>query len=129
VSERITQSVSSIQKINATQILNSTSGNFYQSIGNLKEIDVTTSSAGFQVINTRGFNTTAPVRIVQFIDGMDNQAPGLNFSVGNLVGASEIDLESIEIISGASSALYGPNAFQGVIAMKSKNLLISKDYK
>jgi iron complex outermembrane receptor protein len=121
VSERITQSVSSIQKINATQILNSTSGNFYQSIGNLKEIDVTTSSAGFQVINTRGFNTTAPVRIVQFIDGMDNQAPGLNFSVGNLVGASEIDLESIEIISGASSALYGPNAFQGVIAMKSKN--------
>ncbi len=121
VSERITESNSSIQKLNALQIQNSASGNFYQSIGNLKEIDVTTSSAGFQIINTRGFNTTAPVRMVQFIDGMDNQAPGLNFPVGNLVGASEIDLESVEIISGASSALYGANAFQGVVAMKSKN--------
>jgi outer membrane receptor protein involved in Fe transport len=121
VSERITESNSSIQKLNALQIQNSASGNFYQSMGNLKEIDVTTSSAGFQIINTRGFNTTAPVRMVQFIDGMDNQAPGLNFPVGNLVGASEIDLESVEIISGASSALYGANAFQGVVAMKSKS--------
>jgi len=126
VSERITQSNSSIQKLNALQIQNSASGNFYQSIGNLKEIDVTTSSAGFQIINTRGFNTTAPVRMVQFVDGMDNQAPGLNFPVGNLVGASEIDLESVEVISGASSALYGANAFQGVVAMKGKNPF---DYK
>jgi iron complex outermembrane recepter protein len=119
--ERITESPVSIQKINTTQIRNSASGNFYQSIGNLKEIDILTSSLGFQSINTRGFNTTAPVRMVQFIDGIDNQAPGLNLPVGNLVGALDIDLDNIEIISGASSALYGANAFQGVISMTSKS--------
>lgn len=87
----------------------------------MKEIDVLSSSLGFQSINTRGFNTTAPVRMVQFIDGIDNQAPGLNLPVGNLVGALDIDLDNIEIISGASSALYGANAFQGVISMTSKS--------
>ncbi|MCB9034027.1 MAG: TonB-dependent receptor [Chitinophagales bacterium] len=121
ISEKITESPSSIQKLSAKQIQAAASGDFYQSLGNLKEIDITTSSMGFQVFNTRGFNTTAPVRVVQFIDGMDNQAPGLNFPVGNLVGASDLDLQSVEIISGASSALYGANAFQGIIAMETKS--------
>ncbi len=121
ISERMQTSPSSIQKINIKQIQNSASGNFYQGLGNMKDVDITTSSMGFQVFNTRGFNTTAPVRIVQFIDGIDNQAPGLNFPVGNLVGANDLDLESVEVISGASSALYGANAFQGVVSMTSKN--------
>lgn len=126
LSERIQTSPSSIQKLNAKQIQFSASGNFYQSLGNMKEVDITTSSMGFQVFNTRGFNTTAPVRVVQFIDGIDNQAPGLNFPVGNLVGANDLDLESVEVISGASSALYGANAFQGVVSMQTKNPF---DYK
>ncbi len=126
LSERIQTSPSSIQKLNAKQIQFVASGNFYQSLSNLKEVDITTTSMGFQVFNTRGFNTTAPVRIVQFIDGMDNQAPGLNFPVGNLVGANDLDLESVEVISGASSALYGPNAFQGIVSMQTKNPF---DYK
>lgn len=127
LSERIQTSPSSIQKLNTKQIQNVASGNFYQSLGNLKDVDITTSSMGFQVFNTRGFNTTAPVRVVQFIDGMDNQAPGLNFPVGNLVGANDLDLESVEIISGASSALYGANAFQGVVSMQTKNPFDFKD--
>lgn len=121
VSERIIESPVSIQKLNATQIANSASGNFYQSMGNLADVDITTSSLGFQIINTRGFNTTAPVRMVQFVDGIDNQAPGLNFPIGNLVGASDIDLGSVELISGAASAMYGANAFQGVVSMISKD--------
>lgn len=121
VSERIIESPVTIKKLNVSQIANSASGNFYQSMGNMADVDITTSSLGFQIINTRGFNTTAPVRMVQFVDGIDNQAPGLNFPVGNLVGASDIDLASVELISGAASALYGANAFQGVVSMISKD--------
>lgn len=121
VSERIIESPITIQKINASQIANAASGSFYQSMGNLQDVDITTSSLGFQIINTRGFNTTAPVRMVQYVDGIDNQAPGLNFPIGNLVGASDIDLASVELISGAASALYGSNAFQGVVSMISKD--------
>jgi len=121
VSETILESTATIQKMNARDIQEVASGDFYSGLGNLQGVDVTTTSLGFQVVNMRGFNTTAPVRVVQFVDGMDNQAPGLNFPVGNMVGANDLDLESVEIISGPASALYGPSAFQGVVSMKTKN--------
>jgi outer membrane receptor protein involved in Fe transport len=52
---------------------------------------------------------------------MDTQAPALNFPIGNLNGPSELDVESVELIPGASSALYGPNAFNGILLVNSKN--------
>jgi iron complex outermembrane recepter protein len=121
IGETIMESSVQIQKISAKEIRSAASGDFYQSMGNLKEVDILQSSIGFKVFNTRGFNSTAPNRIVQMIDGHDNQAPGLNFPVGNLVGANDLDLANVEVISGAASALYGPNAFQGVISMNTKS--------
>lgn len=121
VGETILESAATIQKMSPRDVKEVASGDFYQGLGTLTGVDITTSSMGFKVINMRGFNTTAPVRVVQFIDGMDNQAPGLNFPVGNLVGANDLDVHSVEVITGAASALYGPNAFQGVVSIKTKN--------
>ncbi len=72
VSETILESSATIQKMNTREISEIASGDFYTGLSTLQGVDVTTSSLGFQVINMRGFNTTAPVRIVQFVDGMDN---------------------------------------------------------
>lgn len=82
---------------------------------------MTASSINFQIINSRGFNSTGNTRMVQLIDGMDSQAPALNFPIGNLNGPSELDVESMEYIPGASSALYGPNAFNGILLINSKD--------
>ena len=87
------------------------SGSFYEGLGNLKGVDLTSASLGFKIINTRGFNSTSPVRSLQLIDGVDNQSPGLNFSLGNFLGAPELDVKNVEIVAGASSAFYGPGAF------------------
>ncbi|MDZ4748313.1 MAG: TonB-dependent receptor, partial [Saprospiraceae bacterium] len=68
----------------------------------------------------------SPVRSLQVIDGVDNQAPGLNFSLGNFLGSSELDVLKVDIVVGASGAYYGPNAFNGVISMETKNPFIHK---
>lgn len=94
---------------------------FYEGLGNLKGVDLTSASIGFKVINTRGFNSTSPVRSLQLIDGVDNQSPGLNFSLGNFLGSSELDIQKVDLIQGASSSFYGPNAFNGVISMHTKS--------
>ena len=94
---------------------------FYASLGNLKGVDLTSASLGFKIINTRGFNSTSPVRSLQIIDGVDNQSPGLNFSLGNFLGASDLDVQRVDLVVGASSAFYGPNAFNGVISMTTKS--------
>ena len=121
VEESILQSPVSVEKMDILSIRSSPADTYYKAIGNLKGVDVTTSSINFQIINARGFNSTGNTRFVQLTDGMDTQAPALNFPIGNLNGPSELDVESVEFIPGASSALYGPNAFNGMLLVQSKS--------
>lgn len=121
LNEKLQESPVTIERMNVAAIKETPAVGFYEGLANLKGVDMTTASLGFKVINTRGFNSTSPVRTLQIIDGMDNQAPGLNFSLGNFVGASEIDVESVDLVVGANSATYGPNAFNGVISITTKD--------
>jgi iron complex outermembrane receptor protein len=125
VDTRITQKQQenplTIESMGLGAIKQTASSTFYEGLGALKGVDMTAASLGFVVINTRGFNSTSPVRSLQLLDGADNQAPGLNFSVGNFAGATEIDIQKVDLIVGASSPLYGPNAFNGVINLQTKN--------
>jgi outer membrane receptor protein involved in Fe transport len=121
VEESILQSPVSIEKMDILAVQNTASDNYYKGLINLKGLDMTSSSINFQIINARGFNSTGNTRFVQLTDGMDTQAPALNFPIGNLNGPSELDVESVEFIPGAASALYGPNAFNGILLVNSKS--------
>ncbi len=124
--ERQMQSALSIESLSINAIKETPAANFYEGLGHLKGVDLTAASIAFRVVNTRGFNSTSPVRSLQIIDGIDNQAPGLNFALGNFLGSSELDVESVDLVVGASSAYYGPNAFNGVISMRTKNPFIHR---
>ena len=52
---------------------------------------------------------------------MDNQAPGLNFPLGSVIGLSQLDVDNIELLSGASSALYGSRGLNGTMVMTGKD--------
>ena len=121
VTEKQKEAPLTVESIGIKAIKDAPAASFYESLGNLKGVDVTAASLGFRVVNTRGFNSTSPVRSLQLIDGVDNQSPGLNFSLGNFLGASDIDIQRVNVIAGASSAFYGPNAFNGVISMETKS--------
>jgi outer membrane receptor protein involved in Fe transport len=128
VASSILSSPVSIERINASAIRNASTPGFYESIGHLKGVDLTTSALNFRTVSTRGFNGSGNLRLNQFMDGMDNQAPGLNFSVGNLLGMSELDVESIELLPGASSALYGSGGLNGTLLMNSKDPFTSQGF-
>ncbi|MEI7509140.1 MAG: hypothetical protein WCJ62_06705, partial [Flavobacterium sp.] len=63
---------------------------------------------------------------MQLVDGMDNSSPLLNFVIGNMIGISEVDVQNVELLPGASSALYGANAFNGILFMNSKSPFTSQ---
>ncbi|MBL0334253.1 MAG: TonB-dependent receptor plug domain-containing protein [Chitinophagaceae bacterium] len=69
----------------------------------------------------RGFASSGNTRLNQLIDGMDNQAPGLNFAVGSVIGLTDLDVDNVELLSGASSALYGSGGMNGTLLLNSKN--------
>ena len=121
LSEQQQKSALTVEAMDALAIRETPAVSFYEGLGSLKGVDLTSASIGFKIINTRGFNSTSPVRSLQIIDGVDNQAPGLNFALGNFLGASELDVMNVDIIAGASTSFYGPNAFNGVISMTTKN--------
>ena len=119
--ERVLESPVTIERMDVRAIKNTSSPSFYDGLENLKGVDVNTNSLTFKSINTRGFATFANTRFMQLVDGMDNSSPALNFNLGNLLGMSELDINSVELLPGASSALYGANAFNGILFMTSKN--------
>ncbi len=121
VEESILESPVTIEKMDINAIRNSASANFYDALANIKGVDMATQSITFSSPNTRGFGATGNTRMLQLIDGIDNQAPGLNFAPGNLVGIPELDVESLELLPGASSVLYGPGAINGTLLMNSKS--------
>lgn len=119
--ERILESPVSIERMSAAAIQQSAAPSFYDALANLKGVEMSAQSLTFKSVNTRGFNSNGNIRFNQFVDGMDNQAPGLNFSIGNIVGLSELDVDNAELLPGASSALYGAGGTNGTLLMTSKS--------
>jgi outer membrane receptor protein involved in Fe transport len=121
VPERILESPVSIERVSTAAIRNTAATNYYDILTNLKGVDVVAASLTFKSVGTRGFNSSGNTRLNQIVDGMDNQAPGLNFSVGSVIGLSELDVDNMELLPGASSALYGPGGMNGTVLINSKN--------
>ena len=118
---RLLESPVSIERINNAMLRNAPSADYFDVAANLKGVDMVASSLTFKTVTTRGFAGSGNTRFTQLVDGMDNQAPGLNFSVGSIIGLSELDVESMELLQGASSALYGPGGMNGTMLINSKD--------
>ncbi len=121
VPEDIRKAAVTVEKLGVRQLANSPAATPYDALQNLKGVDLLTQSLTFKSVNVRGFGANNNNRFVQLTDGMDNRSPGLGFGFGSVAGISDLDIESIELIPGASSALYGPDALQGLMLTTSKN--------
>ena len=111
----------SIEKLDILDIEQSSAANFYDELYKIKGVDMIVQSLSMRFPNTRGFNGNTNYRINQLVDGVNNSAPGLSFSPGNIFGLVQLDVESVELVVGASSALYGPGGMNGTLLMTSKN--------
>jgi outer membrane receptor protein involved in Fe transport len=110
-----------IERLGSASIKAGAAPTVYESLSNLKGVDVHTASLTFRTVTTRGFVSSGNTRLNQLVDGMDNQAPGLNFAVSSIVGLTDLDVDNVEILSGASSVLYGSGGMNGTVLMTSKN--------
>ncbi len=121
VEESILRSPVSVEKMNLKDIQQISTSNFYDGLYQLKGIDMNVHGLTFRLPNTRGFNDYTNFRMNQIIDGVENVSPGLSFAAGNIFGLSQLDVESLEMVVGASTALYGPGGMNGTLVMKSKD--------
>lgn len=125
-SESILRSPVSIEKIGSAAFRLSSAPSFFDALENVKGVQLITPSLGFRIINTRGFANTTNVRFTQLVDGVDNMAPHLGAPIGNAMGPGDLDIESVEIIPGTASALYGLNALNGLANFITKDPFTSQ---
>jgi outer membrane cobalamin receptor len=121
VAESILKSPVAIEKLDIRAIRETPAPSFYDALENVKGVQMTTSSLTFKVPNTRGFNIPNNFRFMQLVDGVDMQAATLGVPLGNAIGPTELDIQSVEITPGAASALYGMNAINGMANLLTKS--------
>ena len=71
----------SIEKLDILDIEQSSAANFYDELYKIKGVDMIVQSLSMRFPNTRGFNGNTNYRINQLVDGVNNSAPGLSFSL------------------------------------------------
>lgn len=121
IEEGMLRSPITIEKLDGIELRSTPTPNAYGALANLRGVQMNTSSLTFTSVNTRGFADIQNWRFIQAVDGMEMNAPGLNYPVGAISAPPDIDVASMELVPGAGSALYGANAFNGMLLINSKD--------
>jgi outer membrane receptor protein involved in Fe transport len=121
VEENIGQVPVTVEKINQRQVEQLATPDLVAGLARFKGIDISSSSMLATSFSTRGFNSSRSERVIQLADYMDTSIPSLSSNFGNLLGTPVLDVASVEVVHGPASALYGANAFNGVLLTNSKD--------
>ena len=83
-------------------------------------VDFTQSGLYDTNFNARGFNSSLNRRILTLIDGRDPSVAFLGSQEWAALAVPVDEMAAVELIRGPGSALYGANAFSGVLNMTTK---------
>ncbi|MDH3424705.1 MAG: TonB-dependent receptor, partial [Gemmatimonadota bacterium] len=93
----------------------SSTGQHPQVIKALTGMDVSANGIHDFNVNSRGFNADLSQRLLVLMDGRDLAIPFLAAQEWSALTMPLDDMERIEVVRGPGSALYGANAYNGVI--------------
>lgn len=119
--EKITDAPATITRLEAAQIENTIGNSFASALKEVKGLEFIQTGVLTSSINARGFNSSFNNRILQIEDGRIGVLAESALPVGSLTTVSKIDLASVEVLVGPGSALYGPDASNGVVTLSTKD--------
>ena len=116
--EKITEAPAAVSVIGMEDIrLNSDVGGIPKLLASQPGVDLVQSGVNDFNLNTRGFNSSITRRVLVLLDGRDLGAAFLGQQEWGDVSVPLEDLAKLEFVRGPGSALYGTNAFNGVLNM------------
>ena len=119
--ERIVEAPASVTVVSEEEIAAAApTGQAPRVIENAPGVDFTQSGLYDFNFNARGFNTTLNRRVLTLIDGRDPSVPFLGAQEWAALSFPIDEFSSVELIRGPGSALYGPNAYSGVLNMTTR---------
>lgn len=120
--ERVVDAPAAVSVIEETEIeRESAHGQLPKILETTSGVDSTQSGLFDFNVNARGFNSTFNRRVLTLLDGAECSGVAVDYPQWAGISASINDLASVEMIRGPGSALYGANAYNGVINMTTKD--------
>ena len=124
--ERILDAPASVSLINTEKIENTAALVATDNLKSIPGVDVMPTGLVSSNVSVRGFNNIFSGSMLTMVDNRIGQVPSLKVNAFQLMPGSNDDIEKIEIIRGPGSALYGPNAADGVMHIITKSPLNMK---
>lgn len=121
--EKITESPATINVVSARQ-LDKFVGNPGELFAQQKGVDFARTGAFLSGFNVRGFNSAFNAKMLQLDDNRFSTLIATGLPFGPMGVIIKEDIERVETVLGPSSALYGPNALNGLI-----NTITKSPYK
>jgi iron complex outermembrane receptor protein len=116
--ERIVEAPAAISVVEPRLLeANTITGQVPMALKETPGVDLVQSGVNDFNVNTRGFNSSLNRRMLVLQDGRDLAIAFLGSQEWNTLSVPLEELGRIEVVRGPGSALYGANAFSGVIAL------------
>lgn len=119
--EKITDAPATVTRIDAAAIQNTVGNSFAPALKAVKGLDFIQVGVTSVAVNARGFNSAFNNRMLMMEDNRIAVLPENGLPVGAFTATPKVDLAGIEVLVGPGSALYGPDASNGVITLQTKD--------
>ena len=126
VQQKASEAPASVSVIEPRTIREAPKSTPLEHIRGLAGVDYSQTGIAQQSVSVRGFNNVFTGSLLTLTDYRPAGVPSLRVNVGYFVPSSNEDIERIELVRGPASALYGPNATQGVMNIITRSPFASK---
>lgn len=121
--EKLTESPATINVLKAKQF-DRLAGSAEELFAQQKGVDFARAGAFIGGFNARGFNSAFNPKMLQLDDNRYSTLIATGLGFGPMSPVIKEDIERVEVVLGPSSALYGPNALNGLV-----NTITKSPYK
>jgi outer membrane receptor for ferrienterochelin and colicins len=119
--EKITDAAASITAIDPGSLEIMMGNSYFLALKNAPGLDVTQVGITSVFVNSRGFNNRYNTRWLTLEDGRVAVLAEQGLPIGEHTTIPKLDVGSMEVLNGPSSALYGSNASNGLMSITTKD--------
>jgi outer membrane receptor for ferrienterochelin and colicins len=122
-SEKILNAPASVSVLSEARIQQNSSLSVVDNVRKVAAVDVMPTGLVSNNVVMRGFNNIFSGASMFMVDNRLASVPSLRVNAFQLIPTSNVDVRSMEVVRGPASALYGPFASNGVLAVYTKSPL------
>ncbi len=119
--EKALDAPASIATVSASEIARISATTVAEHVKALPGVDAVQTGINQGTVVARGFNNVFSGALLTIIDNRYARIPSLRFNAYQMLPATDLDIDRIEVSLGPGAALYGPNASNGVMHIITKS--------